>query len=158
MQPPLFTLETLDLVPATNPLKQVYSSNTSGLLAYHGYGAMGTVCHLEVYDGPDMLVAVATEVPQNRGCSITNGSKTVALAVEKVMGLGHVFGSPQTGNKRYALIEHYIEHSYPGRDKSEDFSLIRFLGADGSSDYYTDREWTPITKSELERLIGGPLG
>ena len=157
MLPPLFTLEDLDLVPAKEPLRQTYSSNTSGVLSYRGCGTPGTICHLDVYEGPDALVAIATEIPQNKGCSITTGSETVALAIEKALGLPHVFGPVQHGSKQYVMIEHYTDSSYPNRNLGEDFSLVRFHDASNSRDYYSAREWMPLAKSELERLIGGPL-
>jgi len=171
------TLEDLGLAPAGKPLRLLLSD----VVDYRGYGHQEGGCFgLEVYDGPGSLVAIATEIPENQACSITNGSENVAVRIEGLLRLPHVFGGTrpphslarrlwgrlkrllgEAQEKQYVLVEHYTPDSYEGRDAPEDFAIVHFMGSNPGAAppqrYYAARDWAPVEKSEIERLIGAPL-
>jgi hypothetical protein len=149
---------------AKEPLTLIYS----GPLEYVGYFRQTAICHLDVYNGPQLSdppaepqtwVFIATEVPDNKGLSITNGIEKVAQAAEGMFGLGHVFGNSDEKKGSYFLVEHYSPSSYEGRDGEDDYSIMSFREEKGSSvRYYGSPDWIPVEKEQIERLIGGPLG
>jgi len=149
----MITLVYLKIQPASKPLTLVYS----GILVYDGhFKKKSAACHLSVYDGSDLRVLVATEIPENEGLSITNGIEYVAVAAEELLKLSHVFGK-RGADKPSVLIEHYTPESYEGRGRGEDFSVIGFGAEKCRMRYYGEPEWTPIGRSEVERLIGRGL-
>lgn len=82
-------------------------------------------------------VAIATEIPDNMGMSITNAAKEVAMQVCQY----YEIPMPE-------LI--WIEHYPPKAEINESFDLVKF-----QIEYncFTEPTWKPISKWEVERLI-----
>ena len=144
------TLEDLKLSPSKEPMRLIFS----GDFTYEGYSkSYVSFCHLDAYsDGTGKRVFVATELSRNTGTSITNAIEMVAEAIEKKFtDSAHVFGpsSPKTNT----LIEHYVKDSI----LDDHYSLVEFEKEGGSFRYYVSPGWWGVEKSEVERLVGGPL-
>lgn len=98
-------------------------------------------CLLTLLDGD--AVAVATELPDNPGPSITNAAEAVGDAIRR-----------QLQGRSFRLVEHYSTESYgqtwrPGTDR---FSLVTLLpGRYG----YRDAEWRCLPASELDSWFPG---
>jgi hypothetical protein len=128
----------------------------SGDFNYEGYFKSTAVCDLKAYSGNGKYVFIATEIKRNVGTSITNAIEMVAEAVEKKFGIKRLFGPDSDGNS--VLIEHYGDMSYEtGRGGQEDYSIMALQVVPKSFHYYSNPDWWRVDKSEIERLVGGPV-
>jgi hypothetical protein len=147
----------LGLRPAAEPLTELDSIPK---FSYMGYFGKLAVCGLNVYEGPDGMVFIVTELPDNEGTSITNRAEMVAETLEAEYGLPHVFGEPRDVN--YTYIEHYPVSKRRG-DFPENFSIVTFAGApplhsnDSNPKFYSEPNWVPVEREQVERLIGAPF-
>ena len=98
-------------------------------------------CDIEVHRGSDgKHVFIATEVPENRGTSITNYAEHLATAMRKQYCL-----KPED----VIWIEHYPE----AKDRRmESFDLVRFVVL---GDTFRTPVWTRITEQAVDQLIAG---
>jgi hypothetical protein len=107
---------------------------------WHGQPAH---CWLRVYQDDDRTpVVIATEMPDNKGVSVTNYAEELASQVQRM------FGFPRL---------HWIEH-YPPRGKlkrDEEFDLVEFQQEPWGE--YCDPDWRPICKQDVEAIIGVTL-
>jgi hypothetical protein len=100
-------------------------------------------CHLRIYRMTDYVtVAIATELAENKGPSITNSSEALWREVVKEYDL-----DPE---KTW-----FVEH-YPGNSEYDkySFSTVSFTWL---GEYATKPQWKHITRQEIERLIGERL-
>src|SRR5215469_18898412 len=108
---------------------------------YKGYRGCDSSCDIEVHRRSDgKYVFIATEVPENRGTSITNYAEHLATAMRKQYGL-----------KPLDVI--WIEHYPEAKDRRmESFDLVCFavLG-----DSFRTPVWTRITEQAVDELIAG---
>lgn len=88
-------------------------------------------------------MAIVTEVESNPGLSITNGIEYIAAALSQKFNL-----QP----KDLVLVEHYHE------DKilPEHYHVVKFRDARHNREgwKFSEPQWIPVEKSELDRLIG----
>src|SRR5215469_11601911 len=108
---------------------------------YKGYRGCDSSCDIEVHRRSDgKYVFIATEVPENRGTSITNYAKQLAMAMRRQHGL-----KPED----VIWIEHYPE----AKDRrKESFDLVRFAVV---GDTFRTPVWTRITEQAVDELIAG---
>ena len=108
---------------------------------YKGFWGCDSCCDIEVHRRSDgKYVFIATEVPENRGTSITNYAEHLATAMRK-----------QYGMKPEDVI--WIEHYSEAKDRrKESFDLVRFavLG-----DTFRTPVWTRITEQAVDELMAG---
>ncbi len=102
-------------------------------------------CFLRVYKIADgVTVAVATELADNKGPSITNSAETLWCEVVKEYGL-----DPTT--------TYFVEH-YPHRgteDETYDFVELHWYDDNTLARH---PKWRHVPRQEVEKLIGEPLG
>lgn len=111
-------------------------------------GITGT-CDLRVYESVDDLISpgvnvvVATELPTNEGLSVTNGIAQIATRVRVDLGLQPTI-----------LVEHYPDR---GRGIPETFDVahLDYNGRFYVPATYPAQRWTPSSRAEVERMIGG---
>ena len=98
-------------------------------------------CDIEVHRRSDgKYVFIATELPENRGTSITNYAEHLATAMRK-----------QYGSKPEDVI--WIEHYPEAKDRrKESFDLVRFAVV---GDTFRTPFWTRITEQAVDQLIAG---
>ena len=108
---------------------------------FKGYWGRDSCCDIEVHRRSDgKHVFIATEVPENRGTSITNYAEHLATAMRKQHGL-----KPED----VIWIEHYPE----AKDRrKESFDLVRFAVVGNT--FHTP-VWTRITEQVVDELIAG---
>ena len=108
---------------------------------YKGFWGCDASCDIEVHLRSDgKHVFIATEVPENRGTSITNYAEHLATAMRKQYGL-----KPED----VIWIEHYPE----AKDRrKESFDLVRFA-VEGDS--FRTPVWTRLTEETVDDLIAG---
>lgn len=101
-------------------------------------------CWLRVFEDKDRIpIAIVTEMPDNEGVSVTNYAEELATEVQRKYGFSQL---------------RWIEH-YPPRGRklhsNEEFDLVEFKqDADG---VYNEPEWCPISKNDVEAMIGTSL-
>ncbi len=101
-------------------------------------GRMST-CHLRVYRlANNVAFAIATELAENRGPSITNSAEALATAVVREYDL-----DPDKTH----FIEHYTH-------EPETYDLVSFTWKDGLACCAT---WKPTSKEVIEHSIGASL-
>ena len=121
---------------------------------YEGYHGRPAECWLrlyhEIYQRP---VAIATELSDNPGTSITNRAAELASVVA-------VLAIREHGDAGSSLI--WIEH-YPGDPNApvdtvhgEHYSRVEFEYSN-SKGAFVDPKWSPITKAAVEDLVGQRL-
>jgi hypothetical protein len=105
-------------------------------------------CRIRVYQlASDIIVVIATEMPDNPGASITNAAEILATEMRRwfVIPGGGLF-----------WIEHYQDRAMiadrPQQKESFDRVLFRWDG-----EQYDDPDWKPFSREHLETLIGEPL-
>src|SRR6516162_6956535 len=108
---------------------------------YKGFWGCDSCCDIEVHQRSDgKHVFIATEVPANRGTSITNYAEHLATAMRRQHGL-----KPED----VIWIEHYPE----SRDRrKESVDLVRFA-VEGDS--FRTPVWNRITEYAVADLIAG---
>jgi len=108
---------------------------------YKGFWGCDSCCDIEVHRRSDgKYVFIATEVPENRGTSITNYAEHLATAMRKQYGL-----KPED----VIWIEHYTE----AKDRRmESFDLVRFAVV---GDCFRTPVWNRITEYAIADLIAG---
>src|SRR5215469_10586617 len=108
---------------------------------YKGYRGCDSSCDIEVHRRSDgKYVFIATEVPENRGTSITNYAEHLATAMRRQHGL-----KPED----VIWIEHYPE----AKDRrKESFDLVRFAVV---GDIFRNPVWTRITEQAVDELMAG---
>ena len=108
---------------------------------YKGFWGCDSCCDIEVHQRSDgKHVFIATEVPANRGTSITNYAEHLATAMRKQHGL-----KPED----VIWIEHYPE----AKDRrKESFDLVRFAVV---GDTFRTPVWTRITEQAVDELMAG---
>jgi len=103
-------------------------------------------CRVRVYDNTGRIVVIASESPNNPGCSITNSADQLATLVCQRYGLNA---------ERIVWIEHYperrVKRSLRDDTFEEHFNLVTFrLSGEG----FSSPQWTAIDRSRVEQLIG----
>lgn len=143
----MIKLENLGLSASVNPMSVSY---TSDWFEYPGYFRKPAHCQLEVYrreSGEGYAVVIATELENNDGASITNASESLATVVCKQFDIHP---------SELILIEHYPADTVIKEDR---YSLVKFSRkwtGKGWNDF-SDRDWFPLEKPELERLLGAEV-
>jgi hypothetical protein len=136
------TLEMLGLSPSVNPM----TSSTNNWYEYPGYFRSKAHCQLDLFirgGGEKFTVAIVTELKKNQGLSITNAAEYIAAQLCSDYKI-----------QPYDLI--LIEHYGIDRILSERYSLIRFKSSykDAKGWHFTEPDWFPLEKSEVNRLVG----
>ncbi len=126
-------------------MQRVYT----GPFEYPNLGSGTTRCYLQVYyqDG-EPLVAIATELPDNDGTSVTNAIERIAGVIREQFRVAH---------EDLIMIEHQLPRSTyrDGRlDLPEEFSRVRFLIRGGQ---FRRPQWSHVLRAALEALIGQPF-
>jgi hypothetical protein len=90
------------------------------------------------------LVAIATELPDNDGPSVTN-------AIERIADL--IRAQVRVAYEDLVLIEHYLRRGHVGgrAEYPELFSRVQFQLRGG---LYCHARWTHLARVELEAMIG----
>lgn len=97
-------------------------------------------CHLQVYQGEDgAVVALATDLPDNPGPSITAWTDRLAYQVWQDVGAPPVF----------TWIEHYLAGSSP--ELGESFALVGFAQTPGGA--FTMPHWQAVSRQAVEELV-----
>lgn len=112
------------------------------ILEYPGFGECESLCRIRINLTQTNTIAIASELPNNPGTSITNCPKSVRERAILRFGL-----PPSTT---------WIEH-YPGTQTlnrkdivlEESFSIVTFNKS--------GPQWKYISRSQVEELIGGKL-
>ncbi len=137
------TLEMLGLSASVN---QMIAAETNDWFEYPGYFRSKAHCQLDLFTrgaGEKFTVAIATEIKENDGLSVTNAIQYIAATICKQYNL-----QP----KDLIMIEHY------GKDRvlGERYSLVRFKHTrhDREGWHFEDPDWFHLEKTEIERLIG----
>lgn len=114
---------------------------------YRGLFGSEAKCRLRVYEETEKPpVAIATELPDHPGTSVTNGAGPLATEV------GALLERPEAG---MVWIEHYPKHGEGrGSDEQESFDLVTFSA---TASGFVDPKWRRLTTEEVERLIEGTL-
>ncbi len=121
-----------------------------GTLWYRGYHGCRSKCRLRLFQasepgGPP--VALATELEDNPGTSITNRIEHIASLAFQLLE------RPPAG---FLLIEHYQDRALiGGRPRLKEHFDQVLLTRSGPS--FTDPHWRPLSRAEVEQRIGGPL-
>lgn len=127
------------------------------IYVYRGYHGCESRCRLRVYrpEGKPPVIIASEEEDQNPGTSITNMAEEIATDVCRIYGLAH---------EPFIWIEHYDDRGDPakrrglgdafGRVSGESFDVVMFLRR---GTRLSGPEWCPITKAEVEDLIGEAL-
>ena len=124
------------------------------MLEYEDYNQLVCRCWLRMYPRGRRLVAIATDLTYSlsMGASITNAIERVAREVCERFRIRP---------RDLVLIEHYDwrgTENAPGLgERAEHFDLVD-LRWDRKKGRFTDPEWRRLSKSEVEALIGVPLG
>jgi hypothetical protein len=158
------TLEMLGLKPATEKLTHL---NEIKWFEYKGYFGRQAICALDIYADDKNFVIIVTELPDNPGTSITNRAEVVAETLETAFEIpGHAFSEAlfnEPMSMRYTYIEHYPRSKYRG-DWDENFSIVTFkdsrLRTSAPKDnpqWYSQPNWVPLEREEIERFIGQPF-
>jgi hypothetical protein len=115
-------------------------------LDYPGYFECRSSCRLRIYRHGGQNIAVATELHDNPGTSVTNAVETIChLAVREY----------ELDPDRTIFIEHY-----PGRlqrsllVRGETFDLVTF--GERLWDHYEDPSWRRLHADQVSELIGQP--
>ena len=122
-------------------MQRVYN----GSFEYPNLGSGTTRCYLQVYyQSGEPLIAVATELPDNDGTSVTNAIERIADLIREQFRVAH---------EDLIVIEHYLERGHVGgrAEYSELFSRVQFKLRGG---LYRHARWTHLARAELEALIG----
>ncbi len=122
-------------------MQRVYT----GPFEYPNLGSGTTRCYLQVYyqDG-EPLVAIATDLLDNDGTSVTNAIERIADVIREQFQVPH---------EDLMVFEHYQERDHRrGRaDYPELFSRVRFHIRGGR---FRRPQWSHVARAELEALIG----
>ena len=114
--------------------------------AYKGFWNSDGHCRLRVYrTDAGGVVAIATELPDNPGTSITNLAEQLATAVfqrEEVSGPEH-----------FTWIEHYPKRNIGKDVRPESYDLVTF-DFDPGYRRFSHPRWRRIDQATLERLVG----
>lgn len=108
-----------------------------------------TVTHLRVWqstersDDQPAYVAVVTEIEGNPGLSVTNAAELIEGQLRRQLGLP------------FRLIEHYPANRNGGQ-LAETFAEVIVTRARPDADFGAVA-WRPITRKQVEALIGGEL-
>jgi hypothetical protein len=124
-----------------DPMQRVYN----GLFEYPNLWNGSTRCYLQVYyQAGEPLIAVATELPDNDGTSVTNGIERIADAIRRQFKVAY---------EDLVVIEHYLGRGHRrGRaEYPEIFSRVRF---DIRGGQFRRPQWSHVPRTELETLIG----
>ena len=103
-------------------------------LTFSGLHKFPSACGVDVYDN----VVIVTELPENKGTSVTNFGENLANIICGYWGI-----DPQS------LL--YIEHYPKCGNLDENFSLVTFEIRTG---VFCNPKWESISKAEVEILIG----
>ena len=118
------------------------------MFPYRGYHGCLSRCRLRVYEESGTPpVVIVTERDDNPGTSITNRAEYLATAVWQMLE------RPEAG---MVWIEHYEDRALIGGKPlfKEKFDSVTFTS---TSRGFSDPRWKPISKAEVEILIGQPL-
>lgn len=111
-------------------------------------------CRLRVFAGAAGPVILATDLgDENPGASVTNAAGTVATTAYRRLGLDPA---------RTVFVEHYdsrVGNSLPLRQRSgQTFDRVRFsVAREPQGVRLSAPAWQPLSKADVERLIGGSL-
>ena len=146
-------LESMHIEPPAVPLAEVYA----GPLRYKGFFEHPGLCHLRLFEGPTLRVAIVTEIKGNPGASITNAIEHVAEAIEETFDLPHVFAG-NVWDKASILIEHWDKDSDVAAKNLDEYDVVKLGVATPSiPHFYAHPHWEYIKKEEVERLVGRAL-
>jgi hypothetical protein len=104
-------------------------------------------CFVRIWDSVEAVVVMLTELPDNPGMSVTNACEDIATRIVQDFGIDL---------QRTRFIEHYPEektlHYGTEHVRKETFDEIFFTwDSKGRAD---EPHWKPLTKGEVERLVG----
>lgn len=106
------------------------------------HSAIWAKCRLRLYDNEGSAIVIATELPDNPGMSITNAAELIATKAIGDFGL-----IPQ----HTRFIEHWKEQRTAGMHLPERWAELLFSW-DGVTAH--GARWRPLSKEEIEQLIG----
>jgi hypothetical protein len=148
------TLEQLGLSASVDPMQLTFRDDW---FEFPGYFKKPAHTQIEVYSRSNggYSVVIATELDNNDGVSITNGSESLAMELCRKLII-----KPTD----LILVEHYGADYGADQFLPEHWDLVRFsVGHPGKSTknigrfQFGEREWFPLDKSQLERLLGMEL-
>ncbi len=118
----------------------------SRVFDYVGYHGCHSRCDLRVFTMDSKYLVIATEREDNPGTSITNVAERLAWMVYRYLECPADF----------TWIEHYRDRAFIGSRPQfkEEFDSVTFTSTCRG---FTDPRWKPISKAEVETLIGQPL-
>lgn len=124
-------------------MEQLVDTNNYEFTAATGVKA---VCGLRIVRDGEQTIVVLTELPENRGMSVTNAAEEIATQVRREFGLD----PDQT-----LWIEHYPEqqvayHGRPLREKAT-YDEIIYTWDDYQA---SEPEWHRLNQEEVEILLG----
>ena len=118
-----------------------------GPYRYAGLNNCQSVCHLRVCRVGEGFLVVATELPENRGTSVTNACEILAAEVCRR------FRIPA---HRLTGVEHRLGNTNPraGLTMPEEYSIVTF---DVPAHEFRDPMWSTVPKSFVDERIGPRL-
>jgi hypothetical protein len=105
-------------------------------------------CHLDLHQRDDCVIAVATELHDNAGASITNTTEDLATAIVQQFDL-----DPATTT----FVEHYNAYSYSAepslvaiKQHPDTYSLVSFIWKENRA---TSPQWSHLTPKAFEKKM-----
>lgn len=110
--------------------------------AYEGLSATGGRCRLRLYAVGAAAVAIATELADNPGTSITNAAPIIAAQVARNFRIDPA---------RLVWVEHYGPESYGVEGEPDRFARVTFSWEGQEA---RGSEWAHLPDEELAELLG----
>ena len=117
------------------------------LYLYRSSSGCPSYCWLHIYTTPGQTVALATELDENPGTSVTNMAERLATEVARTFGLSL---------NTLVWIEHYpARQGLSGRPRlPESFDQVTFTR---TSHGLQHPEWRRLSQAQVETLLGQPV-
>jgi hypothetical protein len=119
-------------------------------LRYRGYHGTPSCCRVRVWEETGKPpVVIATELECNAGTSVTNRIEVIATTMYQMLE------RPEAG---LVMIEHYEERTWAGGKTllPERFARVEMEWTRNKG--FVRPRWTPLTKTEVGKLVSGPGG
>lgn len=109
--------------------------------AFPGYGNQVSYCDLLVYTAEE--IAIATELKDNPGASITNRADVLATQIVRNLDMNP---------NKFMLIEHYDARSYGDPNEAERFALVTFTW-NKAAERFESPNWVHIDRDYLLTIL-----
>lgn len=115
------------------------------LFNYKSFLGFSSICDVKIYQTETKVIVIYTEIPENKGSSVTNATEIIATNVFNKLQF-KLDIKPES----IIWIEHYPVRGTDYASVPESFDIVRFVW-DGVK--YNNPNWTNSSKEEVEALI-----